>query len=308
MIKDTFRTALPIIVLFFTFNISFCQVSIFNPLLDKSREGEVKLVKKFQDLQNKLDEHSAKDSLNFHLQNLETFPSSFRSQIFIELISIHLNTESDSWKSEINNYIETSLWRKDVLINMINLSNIEVKYPEKYDQILNYIHENFNQIYYNRIEELKSTNIIDELIWVNSIWQRDQDFRKYFMYNNLRDTASLKVLQYFDQENLKSISKFINDFGYPNFTMGTYNLNFALLHFNNPDLLNLEEFNKINISIWESVVLGYTSLKDYCYIIDRYLVTNQKTAPLFGLYYPNDVTKEIIDSCTRNRLSIGLKL
>lgn len=308
MLKNSFRIFLVIVVLQFSFNRIFCQVSIFNPLLENSRESEVKIVKKFQELQDKLHRNNLNDSLSYYLNDLDTFPIAFRSQMLIDLISIHLKSDSDCWKNEINNFIETSLWRKEVLINILNQSNLKVKYPEKFDEMIHYVKENFNHIYVNKISELGSTNIIEKLFWVNSIWQRDQDFRKYFMYNNLRDSSSLKALHYFDQENLKSIKLYISEYGYPTFTMGTYNLNFALFHLNTPDLLNLEEFNKINISIWESVVAGYTSLKDYCYIIDRYLVTNQKKNPLFGLYYPNDVSKEIIDSCAENRLRIGLTL
>ena len=287
------------------------QNQIFNPINCDSCSNEINKVKRFQDLKFQFNKEFS--GLNFEntyrlLDTLNAeFNQSYLSQIFPEVVHFGLKlNDSLLWQNSIDNFIKNTLWDKNTTISLLKKNSLQEL--DSAGLTLNYIEKNFNQLFSSKISKLPEEELIDQLFWIKAIWQRDQDYRRYYTQNKLDNSSPDSTLWYFDKLNIESVHSFIAYHGYPQFAMGTYCFNLVLLHMNKPDILNKEKFNQLNISMWNSVVLGDTKLSDYCYVIDRYLVNNLKKKPIYGLFYPDDVSTETIKICYQNRNKLGLRL
>jgi len=287
------------------------QNQIFSPIDCDTCSDEISKVKRFQDLKFQFNKDFSKSNFENTYRLLDTinaeFNQSYLSQIFPEIVHLGLKlNDSLLWQNTIDDFIKNALWDKNTTKSLLKKNSILEL--DSTGLTASYIEKKFNQLFSSEISKLPEEELIDQLFWIKAIWQRDQDYRRYYTQNKLNDSSPDSVLWYFDNLNIESVISFIANHGYPKFAMGTYCFNLVLLHMNKPDILNKETFNQLNVSIWNSVVLGDTKLSDYCYIVDRYLVNNLKERPIYGLFYPDDVSTKTINNCYQNRNKLGLRL
>jgi hypothetical protein len=290
---------------------TFAQSPVFSPISCDSCATEILKVKRFQELKFQLTSlltETNYESANKILDTINVeFNQSYLSQVYSEVVQLGLAlNDSLLWQNTIDNFIKSTLWDVNTVKSLID--NEEVHRLDSGNITGIYIENRFDELFATYISKHPEKKLIDQLFWIKAIWQRDQDYRRYYTQNKLYDSSLDSVLWYFDNLNLESLNSFITNHGYPKFAMGTYCFSLVLLHINQPDILNEQDFNQLNISMWNSVIAGDTKLSDYCYVIDRYLVNNLKTEPIYGLFYPDDISPETINKCYLNRNDLGLRL
>jgi len=287
------------------------QHQIFNPINCDSCSNEISKVKRFQDLKFQFNKEFSESNFENTYRLLDTlnaeFNQSYLSQIFPEIVQFGLKlNDSLLWQNAIDNFVKNTLWDKNTTTSLLDKDGIQEL--DSTGLTVSYIEREFNQLFSSEISERSEKELIDQLFWIKAIWQRDQDYRRYWTQNILDDSSSDSTLWYFDKLNIESLHSFIASYDYPKFAMGTYCFNLVLLHMNKPEILKEEALNQLNIAMWNSVVLGDTKLSDYCYVVDRYLVKNLKQRPIFGLFYPDEVSTKTINICYQNRNKLGLRL
>ena len=305
LLKTYLRKTLYLLPVILTGLVCLGQEKIITPLDSlESHARQIELLTSFhkfkKDLKTTIRKKEYSTALN-QISEIKKYPNPYKYQISESLMEVYLNLgKKKEIKKLISDYIQTTLWKKHITINI--LLPDKFKNYDNYNFALAFLNEKYDLFFNKRIN--KEKNLVNKIFWINAINQRDQDYRRNLTFNSiLDDSCAASTLNYFDSENLKSIKSYIENYNYPKFIMGAKQINLSILHYNQPDLFTVQEFNWIAPLIWASVIEGVTSLSDYCYIVDRYLVMNQKTEELFGLVVsPNSDCNH----CYSNSLKIGL--
>ena len=294
-----------LLFLFFLTVLCFGQEKIITTLDSlESHAKQIELLTSFHKFKKSLKTTIRKKEYSKALNQIleiKKYPNPYRYQISESLMEVYLNLgKKKEIKKLICGYIQTTLWKKHVIVSIL-LPN-KFKDYDNYNFALAFLNEKYDMFFSKRIT--KEKNLMNKIFWINAINQRDQDYRRHLTFNSTPDdSCATSTLNYFDSENLKSIKSYIENYNYPKFIMGAKNINLSILHYNQPDLFTVQDFNSIAPLIWTSVIEGTTTLSDYCYIVDRYLVMNQKTEELFGLVVsPNSDCNH----CYKNCIKIGL--
>lgn len=305
LFKPYLRKTLYLLPLILIGLICLGQEKIITPLDGlESHAKEIELLTSFhkfkKNLKTLIRKKEYSEALNQILE-IQKYPKPYEYQIAESLMEVYLNLgKKKEIKKLICGYIQTTLWKKHITISIL-LPN-KFKDYDNYNFALAFLNEKYDMFFNKRIN--KEKNLVNKIFWINAINQRDQDYRRHLTFNStLDDSCATSTLNYFDSENLKSIKSYIENYKYPKFIMGAKHINLSILHYNQPVLFTVQEFNWIAPLIWTSVIEGITSLSDYCYIVDRYLVMNQKTEELFGLVVS---PHSKCNHCYSNSLKIGL--
>lgn len=284
----------------------FSQSSVFTPLNNIEKYAdEIETLRSFQkykrDLDNLLDERKYLEASKLVSKNKSKFPQIFTIQISTSLMEINLSlNKKNEIKKIINFYVQKTLWK----INTVESSLLPPKFKKLkgYEYAKTYLNKNYEKIINKELN--KSKSLLNKLFWLNAINQRDQDYRRHITFDIIsNEDCANETLNYFDSVNVESIKLYLSEYGYPKFIAGARYINLAIIHYNKQSILNLKEFNLFSKLIWSSVTQGITSLSDYCYIIDRFLVINQKEPELFGFY---NSSSSNCSYCYSNCKKIGL--